>query len=105
MWTFIPLLPTEEAWRNRTFKATTHAFEIVLDELKARKDLRGQLILNLISKQDILKNYVYSIYESHIYIDFNSYTELETIFNSLKKANLTSNIHKLYLYNLGYFVN
>ena len=73
--------------------------------LKTRKDLRGQIILNTNSDQDIFRNYVYSVYDNNTYIDFNTYTELESIFNSLQKAKMDSNIRKLYLYDLGYFVN
>jgi hypothetical protein len=105
MWTFIPLLATKDAWQNRTFKVATHTFQSVLDEIKTRKDLRGQIILNTKSDQDIFRNYVYSVYENNTYIDFNTYAELERILCSLKITKLDTNIRKLYLYNLGYFVN
>lgn len=105
MWTFIPLLATETAWMNRPFKTATHTLDKVLEEIKDTKRLRGQLLLNHFSGQDTIRNFSYSVDSTGVTIDFHSYHEIEAIYNTLKRSKLDSSIRKLYLNELGYFIN
>jgi hypothetical protein len=105
MWTFIPLLATEAAWLNRIFKTSAHTLDRVLEEIKDTKCLRGQLILTHFSGQDVVKKYSYSTDNMGVTFNFQSYHEIEAIYNTLKQSKLDSNIRKLHLTELGYFIN
>jgi hypothetical protein len=77
-----------------------------MDQLKITKQtLRGQLIFKEAPEKYILDKYGYSNVYNTDCIPFNSFQELESQFEDIRRLKKESNIHKLHFYELGYFIS
>jgi hypothetical protein len=114
MWTFIPRLPRQHDWENRTFKWILYSVKELIEtmnttkkESRFNKEYRGQVMIQDVKSSDEIRLHGTTSYwiNDDLVIQFNNVRELELILEKYQLAGYPiSRIQKIYLYDHGYFL-
>lgn len=114
-WTFIPRYPTAGAWAGRPFKDKYNLKQAVQQLRQYSPNCEGQLVFtsDSVPKYEGLSDTIkekmacmkkkMSQMESKFYVSYNHVAQLEE-FMELLSWNEKKNLHKVVIYQLGYFI-
>jgi hypothetical protein len=114
MWIFVPRLPRQYDWENRTFKWILYSVKDLIETMNAKKnenkytcEYRGQVMIQDVKSSDEIRLHGTTSYwiNNDLVIQFNNVRELELILEKYQLAGYPiSRIQKIYLYDHGYFL-
>jgi hypothetical protein len=114
MWTFIPRLPRQLDWENRTFKWISYSVKDLIETMNTKKnesvynrDYRGQVIVKDAKTSDeiVIPGSSGYFLEDELVFYFNNTRELNMILEKYQLAgHPISRIEKIYIYEHGYFL-
>ena len=101
-WSFIPQYPTSGAWAHRPFK-NHYTLKDMIKELKyTLPNCEGQLVFCSDKIPDTMKMKIMQA-EKYFYVSYKHVNQLEEFMERIK-WNETNNLHKVVVYQNGYFI-
>ncbi len=109
---YVPLLPTKEAYEHRIWKGTNYQVNQIIDELTSKKWwIQGQVICmtdcatqnNKVPVEKGFGEVQYTLEHNH-YIIFNNILELKKIVEYFQKQQIHK-IKKIHINQTGYFIS
>ena len=101
-WNYIPYSPTEGAWNTRMFQRTYGIKELIEQLHSKLPNCQGQLVFRSDNLPPPLQKKAMKA-EQYYYVQYNHITELREMMEHIE-WNKQKNLHKVAIYNQGYFI-